>query len=85
MITVNIHEAKTNLSKLLAAVEEKGEVVKICRNGKEIAELKSSSGKSNSDIQTKKQRDLSKINPRLKVIFYEDPSLPTDPEGWPED
>lgn len=39
MITVNTHEAKTNLSKLLNLVAEKHETVKICRNGKVMAEL----------------------------------------------
>ncbi len=38
MKTLNIHEAKTNLSSVLMAVE-KGEVFLICRNGKPIAEL----------------------------------------------
>ena len=40
MITVNTHEAKTKLSSLLAAVEERGEAVVICRNGKPVAELR---------------------------------------------
>ncbi|MCI5167023.1 MAG: type II toxin-antitoxin system Phd/YefM family antitoxin [Candidatus Electrothrix sp. GM3_4] len=39
MITVNTHEAKTNLSKLLTLVAEKHETIKICRNGKVMAEL----------------------------------------------
>lgn len=40
MITVNTHEAKSNLSKLPAAAEDQSEVVLICRNGKPIAEMK---------------------------------------------
>jgi prevent-host-death family protein len=40
MKTVNIHEAKTTLSALLAEVE-KGEEVVIARNGKPIARLTS--------------------------------------------
>jgi prevent-host-death family protein len=39
MITVNVHEAKTNLSSLLAQVEDKGEPIMICRNGKPVADL----------------------------------------------
>lgn len=35
---VNVHEAKTNLSKLLEAVED-GEHVVIARHGKPVAEL----------------------------------------------
>ncbi len=38
MTTVNVHEAKTNLSKLLAQVEA-GEGVIIARNGKPVARL----------------------------------------------
>jgi prevent-host-death family protein len=38
MKTVNVHEAKTHLSALLLAVE-KGERVRICRNGKLVAWL----------------------------------------------
>ncbi|MCW2786082.1 MAG: prevent-host-death family protein [Marmoricola sp.] len=37
-VTVNIHEAKTHLSKLLAQVEA-GEQVVIARNGKPVAKL----------------------------------------------
>ena len=38
MATVNVHEAKTHLSKLLARVEA-GEEVVIARNGKPVARL----------------------------------------------
>ena len=38
MTTVNVHEAKTNLSKLLVQVEA-GEEVIIARNGKPVARL----------------------------------------------
>lgn len=38
MKTVNVHEAKTHLSKLLGEVEQ-GECVIIARNGKPIARL----------------------------------------------
>ena len=38
MATVNVHEAKTHLSRLLAQVEA-GEEVTIARNGKPIARL----------------------------------------------
>ena len=38
MVTVNVHEAKTNLSRLLARVEA-GEEIIIARNGKPVARL----------------------------------------------
>ncbi len=39
MKTLNVHEAKTRLSSVLAAVAEKGEKYLICRNGKPVADL----------------------------------------------
>ena len=38
MVTVNVHEAKTNLSRLLAQVES-GEDIVIARNGEPVARL----------------------------------------------
>lgn len=75
MITVNTHEAKSRLSKLLASVEERGEVVIICRNGKPIAEL--------AAIRPGPARFRS--NPKLKVKFAPgfDPTEPAAEEDWP--
>ena len=39
MPTVNIHDAKTRLSALIADVERNGETVTICRYGRPVAEL----------------------------------------------
>jgi len=39
MRSINIHEAKTNLSAVLMEVERKGEIFLICRNGRPIAKL----------------------------------------------
>ncbi len=39
MTKINTHDAKTRLSALLAAVEERGESFLICRNGKPVAAL----------------------------------------------
>ncbi len=74
MIKVNIHEAKTNLSALLAAVEKKGEMVRICRDGKPVAELRA----------VKPSKNPLKTNPKLKVKFKADPMLPLDEEDWPD-
>lgn len=73
MISVNIHEAKTNLSKILRTMEEKGETVRICRNGKPIAEVRP---------LIKKIPDRLTPDPRLRVILHEDPMLPLDKEDW---
>lgn len=40
MLVVNIHEAKTRLSSLLAKIEKENEEVLICRNGKPVADLR---------------------------------------------
>jgi len=73
--SVNTHEAKTRLSSLLAEVEEKGETIILCRNGKPVAELRP---------YRQVRRPLAH-NPRLaKVRFREDPTLPLDPEDWPD-
>jgi len=39
MKSVNVHEAKSTLSSLLAEVERRGTRVVICRNGKPVADL----------------------------------------------
>jgi len=39
LIEVNTHEAKSQLSRLIAAVKTKHEQVRICRNGKPVALL----------------------------------------------
>ena len=39
MKTVNVHEAKTNFSSLLARVEKDSASIVICRNGEPIADL----------------------------------------------
>jgi len=39
MKTVNVHEAKTHFSSLLARLEENSETIVICRNGEPVADL----------------------------------------------
>jgi prevent-host-death family protein len=74
MITVNTHEAKSKLSSLLVAVEERGETVRICRNGKPVAEL--------GPIRA--VRNPLETNPRLSgVQYFEDPMAPASEEDWP--
>ncbi len=38
MIRINIHDAKTNLSKYLAKLEQEGKII-ICKHNKPIAEI----------------------------------------------
>jgi antitoxin (DNA-binding transcriptional repressor) of toxin-antitoxin stability system len=39
MKTVNVHDAKTGLSGLLAEIEKSGKRIVICRSGKPVADL----------------------------------------------
>jgi prevent-host-death family protein len=73
---VNTHQAKTTLSTLLADVEEKGENVVICRNGKPVAKLVPVS---------REKADHFKQDPRLKVKFHGHPMDPVPNEAWPEE
>jgi antitoxin (DNA-binding transcriptional repressor) of toxin-antitoxin stability system len=76
MIVINTHAAKTKLSKLLSLVEEKGEIVQICRNGKPIAELK----------PVIRAFDPLRMHPKLKrVKFIQDILSPLSRDEWPEE
>jgi len=72
MIEVNIHEAKTHLSRLLAQVEA-GEEVVIARNGEPVAKLVAI-GKNS------KKRVLGQY--RGQIIIADDFDDPVDPETW---
>ncbi len=64
MIHVNIHEAKTHLSSLVRAVEERGETVILQRHGKPVAEIHAYSSRDNAGVT----RDLTPdpaLMPRL--------------------
>lgn len=77
MITVNMHEAKTRLSELVKAVEDRNEVVVLCRDGREVAEIR-------SRTQRRKARNL-KPGRRLRVEFSEGyrPDEPLADDEWP--
>ena len=74
MKTLNIHETKTHLSALLKEIEETGERVVICRNGKPVADL------------TAHQRvDRLAVHPSLSDIKINyDPTEPLSEDEWPE-
>jgi len=75
MVHINTLEAKGRLSALLRLVEEQGETVVICRNGKPIAELR---------------QVVSAIDPLCRhphlggVEFRAGWDAPLEPEDWPE-
>ena len=75
MVIANTHEAEPELSSLLAQVEEQGETVLICRNGKPVAELR----------PLPPVADPLQVHPEISQIrFHEEPMAPLDPEDWPE-
>ncbi len=75
MKLVNTHEAKSKLSQLLSEVELNKSRVRICRNGKPIADL--------VPVQSSKDPLLQHADLSVKII--EDPSLPLSTDEWPEE
>ena len=77
VISVNIYEAKTQLSRLVAAVETRGETIVLCRNGTPVADI----------VPHHKGRDITlEPDPELRGARYvEDPTAPLQPEEWPEE
>ncbi len=74
MKAVNVHEAKTQLSALLAEVEKKGERIFICRNGKPVA-----------DLVPHEHPDRLSPHPVMSAIrIAYDPTEPLDDDEWPE-
>ena len=78
MITVNTHEAKSQLSALLAAVEDRGEVVLICRHGKPVAELRAAHDRMSSP-------DPLQMHPELAAAILYDPTEPASDDEWPSE
>ena len=74
MKRVNIHEAKTQLSSLLAEIEKSGEEVLICRNGKPVADL---------TPHSKKDR-LSPHPMMSRIEMHYNPTEPLTEVEWPE-
>jgi antitoxin (DNA-binding transcriptional repressor) of toxin-antitoxin stability system len=78
VITVNMHEAKTRLSELVKAVEERNETVILCRDGREVAEIR-------RRVKRRPTRSLTP-DPRFRTELA--PSyLPTEPlteDEWPD-
>jgi antitoxin (DNA-binding transcriptional repressor) of toxin-antitoxin stability system len=79
MITVNMHEAKTRLSELVKAVEERNEVVVLCRDGREIAEIRRRSKRRHARNLTPEARFRVELAPGY------DPAEPLEEGEWPPD
>jgi antitoxin (DNA-binding transcriptional repressor) of toxin-antitoxin stability system len=78
MITVNMHEAKTRLSELVKAVEEANETVVLCRDGREVAEIR-------RRVKRRAVRNLTP-DPRFRVRPARGyrPDEPLTEDEWPE-
>ena len=75
MKTVNVHEAKTNFSSLLATVESSSESFVICRNGEPVA-----------DLVPHKRASRIKVHPALSRIKIDyDPVEPLSNDEWPKE
>lgn len=79
MIRVNMHEAKTRLSELVKAVEERGETVILQRHGRPVAEIVAC-----GVDRTMQPRDLSP-DPTLQPRFAPgyDPAESLTWDEWP--
>jgi antitoxin (DNA-binding transcriptional repressor) of toxin-antitoxin stability system len=74
MKVVNVHEAKTNFSGLLAKLEADRETIVICRNGEPVA-----------DLVPHLRASRIKPHPVLgKIGIGYDPTEPLSGEDWPE-
>ena len=74
MKRVNVHQAKTNFSSLLATVEGSNESFVICRNGEPVA-----------DLVPHRRASRIKTHPVLsKVKIGYDPVEPLSSDEWPE-
>lgn len=78
VITVNMHEAKTRLSELVKAVEDRNETVVLCRDGRAVAEIR-------RHAKRRGVRDLAP-DPRFQVELAPDyrPTEALTEEEWPE-
>ena len=76
MVTINLYQAKTQFSRLVAAVEKQGERIVVCRNGIPVADLV-----PHASIPSKK---LDPDPLFAGARFLGDPAAPLEAGDWPE-
>ena len=81
MININIHDAKTDLSALVRAVEECGETVIIQRHGKPVAEIHAYGSRGDAGGLTRDLVPDPDLLPRLAPGY--DPTEPLADDEWP--
>jgi len=74
MKSVNVHEAKTQFSKLLAEVQKSKERIVICRDGEPVADLV-------PHVRKNRSRPHPKLG-RIKIGY--DPVEPLTEDEWPK-
>lgn len=72
METLNVHEAKSRLSAVLADIESKGTSYIICRNGKPIAQI--------VPHETGSRLAYHPVASRIEIDY--DPTEDLSPEEW---
>ena len=78
MITVNMHEAKTRLSELVKAVEERNETVVLCRDGREVAVIR-------RHVRRRRARSLTPDHRfRVELASGYRPTEPLTEDEWPD-
>ena len=75
MRTVNLHEAEDGFAMLLAEVEQHGERIVICRNGKPVADLVPHQGVDRSQPDAEMRRIEIKCDPTEELSV----------DDWPAD
>lgn len=82
MITVEAQDAENQLAGLLTAVEQRGESVLICRDGKPVAELRAP---ANATAVSTVSVDRLRMHPELKGVILYDPTEPASEDEWPSE
>ena len=73
MKTLNVHEAKTHLSSVLAEVVDKGEGFIICRSGRPVADL----------VPHRRRSRLVPHSSMKKIKVKYDPTEELSSDEWP--
>ena len=73
MKLVSVHEAKTQLSALLAEIEQTGDEIVICRHRKPVASL----------VPYRKRTRLEPHSLAKEIGIHYDPTEPLSPDEWP--
>ena len=77
MTMINLYQAKTQLSRLVATVEKEGGRIVLCRNGSPVADLVPHTPSAFNHFEP---------DPALAgARFLGDPTVPLDIADWPEE